>query len=85
MPLIKPVSELRNYPEVLKNVKAGCPVYLTRNGAGRYVILDIEDFDRLGCGAELGGELLRGRRSGKCEGWIGKAEMRQRFAERTNG
>ena len=26
MPLIKPVSDLRNYPEVLKGVKVGQPV-----------------------------------------------------------
>ena len=32
MPLIKPVSDLRNYPEVLKDVKSGSPVYLTKNG-----------------------------------------------------
>ena len=30
MPLIKPVSDLRNYPEVLKGVKIGQPVYLTK-------------------------------------------------------
>ena len=39
MPLIKPVSDLRNYPEVLKDVKSGSPVYLTKNGTGRYVLI----------------------------------------------
>ena len=44
MPIIKPVSELRNYPDVLKEVREGAPVYLTKNGTGRYVLLDIADY-----------------------------------------
>ena len=40
MPIIKPVSDLRNYPEVLKSVGEGTPVYLTKNGTGRYVLMD---------------------------------------------
>ena len=46
MPNILPVSDLRNYNEVLKNCQAGEPVFLTKNGRGRYVILDIEDYER---------------------------------------
>ena len=46
MPIIKPVSDLRNYPEVLKNVGEGAPVYLTKNGTGRYVLMDIGDYGR---------------------------------------
>ena len=34
MPNIKPISELRNYTSVLKEVKYGERVYLTRNGVG---------------------------------------------------
>lgn len=30
MPNIKPVSDLRNYTEVLKEVSIGSPVYLTK-------------------------------------------------------
>lgn len=43
---ILPVSDLRNYNEVLKNCHKGEPVYLTRNGRGRYVVLDIDDYER---------------------------------------
>lgn len=32
---ILPVSDLRNYNEVLKNCHKGEPVYLTKNGRGR--------------------------------------------------
>lgn len=43
---ILPVSDLRNYNEVLKNCRSGEPVFLTKNGRGRYVVLDIEDYER---------------------------------------
>ncbi len=42
MPNIVPVSDLRNYPEVLRNVTKEQPVYLTKNGRGSYVLMDIE-------------------------------------------
>ena len=42
---ILPVSDLRNYNEVLKNCHRGEPVYLTRNGRGRFVVMDIEDYE----------------------------------------
>ena len=35
MPNILPVSDLRNYNEVLKNCQVGEPVFLTKNGRGR--------------------------------------------------
>ena len=40
MSSILPVSDLRNYNEVLKK---GEPVFLTKNGKARFVFLDIED------------------------------------------
>ena len=46
MPSILPVSDLRNYNEVLKNCQIGEPVFLTKNGRGKFVILDIEDYER---------------------------------------
>jgi antitoxin Phd len=45
MPTILPISDLRNYNEVLKKVSAGSPVYLTRNGRGTYIINKLDDFD----------------------------------------
>ena len=35
MPNIKPVSDLRNYSEVLQDVTEGSPVFLTKNGRGK--------------------------------------------------
>ena len=43
MPNIKPVSDLRNYNDVLRGIAFGDPVYLTKNGRGRYAFVDIED------------------------------------------
>jgi prevent-host-death family protein len=46
MPNIKPVSDLRNYNEVLKDIAVGDPVFLTKNGRGRYAIIDIEEYEK---------------------------------------
>ena len=45
MASILPVSDLRNYNEVLKNCRKGEPVYLTNNGRGRFVVMDFEDYE----------------------------------------
>ena len=41
MPNIKPILDLRNYNEVLRDCQNGDPVFLTKNGRGRYVLVDI--------------------------------------------
>ena len=46
MPNILPVSDLRNYNEVLKNCQVGEPVFLTKNVRGKFVVMDIEDYER---------------------------------------
>ena len=46
MPNIKPISDLRNYNEVLKDCQNGEPVFLTKNGRGKYVLIDIEEYER---------------------------------------
>ena len=84
MPLIKPVSDLRNYPDVLKDVKSGSPVYLTKNGTGRYVLIDIADYNSVESAMKLNMELMRGRISGERDGWINKSEMRAHFKEKAN-
>ncbi|GHU05638.1 hypothetical protein FACS1894158_09080 [Betaproteobacteria bacterium] len=42
---IRPVSELRNYNTLLKEVAAGSPVFLTKNGVGKYALIDIADYE----------------------------------------
>ena len=46
MPNIKPVSDLRNYTEVLRDISVGEPVFLTKNGRGRYAIVDMEEYEK---------------------------------------
>ena len=79
MPNIKPVSDLRNYNEVLKDIKSGSPVYLTKNGRGRYVILDMEDYEKKEAAIKLLAELERGRISGEEEGWFTIEEIKKEF------
>ena len=82
MPIIKPISDLRNYPDVLRNVEVGSPVYLTKNGTGRYVLMDIGDFGRMEGAMRLSYELQRGKRSGETQGWISATEMERHFKGR---
>jgi len=46
IPNIKPVSDLRNYNEVLRDIAVGKPIFLTKNGLCRYAIMDMEDYER---------------------------------------
>lgn len=44
---IKPISDLRNYNVVLRDCQNGEPVFLTKNGRGKYVIMDAEQYDAI--------------------------------------
>jgi PHD/YefM family antitoxin component YafN of YafNO toxin-antitoxin module len=79
MPNIKPVSDLRNYATVLKDISSGSPVYLTKNGRGRYVILDMGDYEKKEAVIQLMMELEKGRISGEKEGWHTFEEIRKEF------
>lgn len=70
MPNIKPISDLRNYSEVLHDVAVGSPVFLTKNGRGRYAILDLRDYEKTQATLKLMSELEKGRRSGEEKGWL---------------
>ena len=77
MPNIKPISDLRNYTEVLQDVSVGAPVFLTKNGRGKYAILDIHDYDRIQATIQLINELAKGRKSGEEKGWLTLEEVEQ--------
>ncbi len=70
MPNIKPISDLRNYNDVLHDVAVGAPVFLTKNGRGKYAILDIQDFEKTQATLQLMNELAKGRKSGEENGWL---------------
>lgn len=78
MPNIKPVSDLRNYGEVLRDVAIGQPVFLTKNGHGRYAVLDIEEYreyEKILAMKKLMAELDKGRLSGETEGYFTLEEI----------
>lgn len=50
---IKPVSALRDYNKLLKEVNPENPVFLTKNGYGKYAIVDIEEYERFVNGMKL--------------------------------
>ena len=75
MPNINPISDLRNYSEVLRDVSEGSPVFLTKNGRGRYAIVDMQDYEKTQATLRLMNELAKGRRSGETEGWLTLEEV----------
>ena len=69
MPIIKPVSDLRNYTEVVRDITVGSPIFLTKNGRGRYVMLDMADYEKREASIRLLSELVKGRKAGEQQGW----------------
>ena len=54
MPNIKPVSDLRNYSDVLHDV----------------IALDMQDFEKMQATLRVMNELAKGRKSGEEKGWL---------------
>lgn len=79
---ILPVSDLRNYNEVLKNCQVGEPVFLTKNGRGRFVVLDIEDYERDRAEKKLLAKLHEAENAVKDgEGWLTLDELKRQVGE----
>ena len=76
MPIIKPISDLRNYPDVLCDVDVDSPVFLTKNGRGRYAIIDIKDYEKFKAADSLMNELAKGKISGEESGWLSSDEVK---------
>ena len=78
MPNIKPISDLRNYTDVLKEVDVSRRVYLTRNGHGEYGILtmeEIDELDRLKAAYMLTQKLRAAEERAEKEGWINADDL----------
>ncbi|UZN42199.1 type II toxin-antitoxin system prevent-host-death family antitoxin [Lactobacillus sp. IBH004] len=56
---IQHVSELRNYNKVLNKVKKDNPVFLTKNGYGKFALIDIEEYDEFTTALELVNKLKK--------------------------
>ena len=60
MPSIVPISDLKNYSEVLRSCDQGATVYLTKNGRGKYVVQSISEYEKLQATVRLLAELSKG-------------------------
>jgi len=71
-----------NYNEVLKNCHKGEPVYLTKNGRGRFVVMDIEDYERDRAEKKLLLKLQEAEEAVKDgEGWLDLDELKALVGE----
>ena len=77
MPNIKPISDLRNYSEVLRDVAVGSPVFLTKNERGKYAIVDIADYEKQEARLHLLHELAKGRITREQQDWLSLNEVEQ--------
>ncbi len=67
---IKPVSELRNYNDVLEACQPDSPVFLTKNGSGKYVLMDIHDYEKIQATMKLLAKLEEGEKAARDAGWL---------------
>lgn len=77
MPNIKPVSDLRNYYDVLSEVHENAPVYLTKNGRGAYAIVtmdEYEQYEKLKASMELYHEIKKALDTDEKEGLLTEEE-----------
>ncbi|MBR1833432.1 MAG: type II toxin-antitoxin system Phd/YefM family antitoxin [Ruminiclostridium sp.] len=75
MPNIRPVSDLRNYNDVLSEITVDSPVFLTKNGKGLYAIVDMKEYDRQRATLKLLSELAKGEQSVKERGWLTQEDV----------
>lgn len=81
MPSIKPISDLKNYIDVLKEVDISRRVYLTRNGRAKYGILtmeEIDELDRLRAAYMLTLKLQEAEERAEKEGWIDADDLKRK-------
>ncbi|MDA3925908.1 MAG: prevent-host-death protein [Kiritimatiellae bacterium] len=77
--IIKPVSELRNYNTVLREVTPETPVFLTKNGHGRYAIVDLNGYEKLRSELDLMSALAKGEASVRESGWVDMDSAKKRL------
>ncbi len=80
MPNIKPVSDLRNYNEVLKDIGVGSPVFLTKNGRGKFAIVDIEEYEKNQATIKLFSKLMEAENRIKTDAdWMTEDQVREKM------
>lgn len=77
---IKPISDLRNYNTVLNDCSVDSPVFLTKNGRGKYVIMDVEQYDTIMAELKLIGKIVSAeQRISNGEKFIDLSELKQKL------
>lgn len=79
MPKILPISDLRNYTEVLSQVDGDKPVYLTRNGRGTYVISKVDNYGRAEAVEELFKAIQKGEKSLANDEGVASEEVAKKY------
>jgi hypothetical protein len=81
MPIIDKVSSLRNYQAVLDKIQPGNPVFLTKNGTGRYAIVDITEYDFLYKTAfdKFFEQMDSARAQANRDGWVSEDALRKHY------
>jgi prevent-host-death family protein len=78
MPNIKPVSDLRNYNEVLRDIAVGEPVFLTKNGRGKFAVIAIEEYEKTQATMKLMAELMAADQAIKNgEKWLTEKQLKE--------
>ena len=78
---IRPISDLRNRFSEIEHLVLSQeePVFLTKNGRGRYAILDMQDFEKTQATLRLMNELAKGRKSGEEKGWLSLEDVEKKL------
>ncbi|EME8112554.1 type II toxin-antitoxin system prevent-host-death family antitoxin [Enterococcus faecium] len=64
---IKPISELRDYNKILNDVTPDEPLSLTKNGHGKFAVIDIreyEEYEKYKIANQISQELRKAEQSG---------------------
>lgn len=64
---------------MLRDISVGAPVFLTKNGRGKYAIVDIEEYEKTQATIKLMTELAQGEMSGKEKRWLSFSEVEVSF------
>ena len=67
---IVPISDLKNYSEVLSHCDDGDTIYLTKNGRGKYVVQSLAEYEKMQASIKLLAELSKGVESIRAEGGL---------------
>lgn len=77
---IKPISDLRNYNTVLRDCQADSPVFLTKNGRGRYVIMDAEQYETIMAEMRLMSKIVKAeQRIENGESYLEMSELKKKL------